>query len=87
MSGLRGEIQVSQRRLLLDDSDDEVRPRRRELTTLGVLEMLEQMATIMHYRTDNGLKWYARAVGSKGGFSEADTAVEAMQLAIKEKRT
>lgn len=76
---------MSQRRLL--DDEDELPVRSRTRSGDGeVLALLEEMATIMHYRTDRGLKWYARAVGAKGGFSEADTAVEAMREAVAQRR-
>lgn len=74
---------MSQRRLPLDDDDVKPRPRRRQESVEEVLAMLEKMATLMHYRTDRGLKWYARAVGgSEHGFSEANTAIEAMRGAL-----
>lgn len=70
---------MSQRRLLLEDDPPP--------SADHIILLLNEMATLMHYRTDRGMKWYARATGGgPHGFSEANTAVEAMQMSLKEKQ-
>lgn len=82
MPGLRGEREVSQRRLLLEDEDGEPLGVKPGWEVGDVLRLLEGTAVLMHYKTLRGMKWYARAKNGST-FAEADSAVEAMQQALK----
>lgn len=73
-------------RVSLDDDDDPP-PRSKKERPVDLAALLDQMAVLMHYKGGHHgeMKWYARAKNG-GTFAEADTAGEAMQQALGEKR-